>query len=1149
MFESNDTIADDRPIITIGFLGAFKYGLTLGKLIAGAIPLAIDRINSDPNILPNHTLRFKAGDSGIPNGWTAIRKMTEMREQNNVVAYIGPDHSCATEALVAAAWNLPLITYKCTDHKVSNKSIYPTFARTLPPSSKISKSVISLLKHFSWNKISLVVSDTPPDRQVEESLISMCQTYGVIIINKFYLPGEYLSKNNATIKTIIEKSYKKTRVYVLLSETYALVDFARVMQERQLLDTGKYVIISVEEEEVYDPNKTMQYISREFESHLEKLDPLPFRAVYMITPTAPINQNYSHFKTEVNQRNQRPPFNIPAHPFITVQVPIYAGLAYDAVMIYANALTHVLSMGGSVLNGTAILEAIKRKSYKSILGFEVMMDEKGDAEGNYTLLALNSRYGERQGMRPIGAFYYNNSDLPTLRLEDNIDWIGDGPPLAEPHCGFDDEYCKYKRDWKLIFIFSISALIILIAAVFIFRHYRYEHKLTRLLWKIDMKDVIVLNTNSEYTLQNIRNTINGIDMRRLSHYGSSSSGRSDTFGHNNIIDTCNQSSFGIGVYKGNVVAIKRIFKKSIDLTRNVRKELIQVREMRHENINSFIGASIESTNISLLFLYCARGSLEDVLKNEDLDLDNMFIASLVADLIKGMIYLHDSDIISHGRLKSSNCLVDSRWVLQITDYGLHEFRANQDFAYFDENKRQRDLIWRAPELLRIINTPSRGTQKGDVYSFAIILYEIIGRKGPIGGDVNLSVNEILEQIINPSHYGRIYRPPVKDIKCAQYILRCIEECWHENPDSRPDFRFINIRLREMQSGLKPNIFDNMITMLEKYAYNLEGLVQERTNQLMEEKKKTENLLLRMLPKSVAEQLKRCAAVEAEFFECVTIYFSDIVGFTQLSAISTPLQIISLLNDLYTLFDEIIGNYDVYKVETIGDAYMVVSGLPIRNNDKHAAEIASMALHLLSAIQNFEIKHRSCERLKLRIGIHSGPCVAGVVGLKMPRYCLFGDTVNTASRMESTGLALRIHVSEACKTILDKLGGYVIQERGIISIKGKGEMKSFWLIGKQLVNHSKQSYISDCNSSEMISDFKELPFDSMEVNLNANNRSKMTNSLDGNNFLANISQNDDNNSHTNTVIVNINFKSKSNGVSNDEPHEDQNQKELKINNIN
>ena len=156
-------------------------------------------------------------------------------------------------------------------------------------------------------------------------------------------------------------------VYVLLSDTYALVDFARLMQERRLMDTGKYVIISVEEEEVYDPKKKKQYISREFETHLKGLDPLPFRAVYMITPTAPINPNYTQFQEEVNNRSRASPFKIPFHPFITIQVPIYAGLAYDAVMIYANALTRVLSKGESARNGTAILHQIKGKSYKSYL--------------------------------------------------------------------------------------------------------------------------------------------------------------------------------------------------------------------------------------------------------------------------------------------------------------------------------------------------------------------------------------------------------------------------------------------------------------------------------------------------------------------------------------------------------------------------------------------------------------------------------------------------------------------------------------------------------------------------------------------------------------------------------------------------------------
>ncbi|RZF48589.1 hypothetical protein LSTR_LSTR012550 [Laodelphax striatellus] len=143
-------------------------------------------------------------------------------------------------------------------------------------------------------------------------------------------------------------------------------------------------------------------------------------------------------------------------------------------------------------------------------------------------------------------------------------------------------------------------------------------------------------------------------------------------------------------------------------------------------------------------------------------------------------------------------------------------------------------------------------------------------------------------------------------------------------------------------------------------------------------------------------------VPAEFYEAVTIYFSDIVGFTEIAAVSTPLEVVRFLNSIYKLFDARIECYDVYKVETIGDSYMVASGLPVKNGDRHVCEIATMALDLLAGSMLFPIPHRPAERLQIRSGIHTGPVVAGIVGTKMPRYCLFGDTVNTASRMESTG---------------------------------------------------------------------------------------------------------------------------------------------------
>lgn len=159
-----------------------------------------------------------------------------------------------------------------------------------------------------------------------------------------------------------------------------------------------------------------------------------------------------------------------------------------------------------------------------------------------------------------------------------------------------------------------------------------------------------------------------------------------------------------------------------------------------------------------------------------------------------------------------------------------------------------------------------------------------------------------------------------------------------------------------------------------------------------------------------------------------------------------MEVVDFLNDLYSTFDRVIGFYDVYKVETIGDAYMVVSGLPERNGHDHAREIALLSLAILDAIKCFTIKHRPDYQLKIRIGIHSGPVCAGVVGQKMPHYCLFGDTVNTASRMESSGVPLKIHVSEVAKSILDKFGTFRLELRGEVDIKGKGKMTSYWLTG-------------------------------------------------------------------------------------------------------
>ncbi|KAM3875219.1 LOW QUALITY PROTEIN: guanylate cyclase soluble subunit beta-2-like [Diretmus argenteus] len=211
--------------------------------------------------------------------------------------------------------------------------------------------------------------------------------------------------------------------------------------------------------------------------------------------------------------------------------------------------------------------------------------------------------------------------------------------------------------------------------------------------------------------------------------------------------------------------------------------------------------------------------------------------------------------------------------------------------------------------------------------------------------------------------------------------------------------------------------------------------------LEDEKKKTENLLYAMLPKHVANQLKEGKTVEAgEFKEC-TILFSDVVSFTNICAQCEPIHIVFMLNSMYLRFDRLTTVHNVYKVETIGDAYMVVGGVPIPVSS-HAERVANFALGMILVAKDV-ISPVTGEPIEIRVGLHCGPVLAGVVGEKMPRYCLFGDTVNTASRMESHGLPSKIHLSPSVyQTLKDK--AFLIQERGEIEVKGKGRMTTYFL---------------------------------------------------------------------------------------------------------
>jgi len=207
--------------------------------------------------------------------------------------------------------------------------------------------------------------------------------------------------------------------------------------------------------------------------------------------------------------------------------------------------------------------------------------------------------------------------------------------------------------------------------------------------------------------------------------------------------------------------------------------------------------------------------------------------------------------------------------------------------------------------------------------------------------------------------------------------------------------------------------------------------------LIHERDKSDNLLLNILPKKIADQLKEKKDLIADDFEKVSVLFADIVNFTPLSEKMTPKELVQFLNRLFSIFDEISDKYKLEKIKTIGDAYMITAGIP-EPQENHAFLIANCALEMMKSIERIE------EPIYLRIGIHSGSVVAGVIGKKKFSYDLWGDTVNTAARMESHGIPGEIQITENTYNLIKD--SYIFERRGKIKIKGKGEIVTYLLKG-------------------------------------------------------------------------------------------------------
>ncbi|XP_068173187.1 retinal guanylyl cyclase 2 isoform X1 [Antennarius striatus] len=1007
-------------IFKVGVLGPWNCDPVYYRALpAAAARLAVSRINGDQSLVLGLNMDFvilqePCETSKALTAFIFYEKMAD--------AFMGPTNPgyCVAASLLAKNWDKALFSYSCVNYELDRVIGYPTFARTAPFAAEV---LFTVLKHFRWASVVVVSSNDDIWRETAGRVATA-------LMNKGLPVGLVLSIgiNETAVERTLRKIQAAGEVKVIIMCMHSVLiggdqQAAFLLKAQEMgLTSGKYVFIPFDTFHYSVPYANVSHPVLQNNSRLREA----YDAVLTITVASePLSFNEAFTAAKTSKEVM-----LAVQP---EQVNPLFGTIYNSIYLLAKSI-HNARRRGMPLSGSNLAYFSKNTTF---LGFNqnIRVDAAGDVQTNYVILDSDTRGSQ------LFQTYIVDLTSGTLRFAGrSIHFPGGSPPPSDSNCWFDkNAVCTGGVEVTYIIVVFAVIFTLAIGGVAISLYIRRRLQQIQLVKGPNR----ILLTLEDLTFINPQLSKKKITLEDLSESKSALEEKSAERSHSvNSMQTATHETTNVAVYEGDWVWLKKFEEGQFkEVKQSTTKIFTKMKDLRNENVNPFLGFFSDCSMFAVVTEHCSRGSLQDLLRNEDVKLDWMFKSSLLLDLIKGMKYLHHRDF-PHGRLKSRNCVVDGRFVLKITDYGFNELLECQKASL--EERPPEDLFWTAPEFLRDLTNARKGTYKGDVYSFSIILQEVVVR-GPPYCMLGLPPEEIIRKVKKPPP---MCRPTVAPDQAPLECIQLMKQCWSELPDRRPTFDEIFDRFKIINKGKKTNIIDSMLRMLEQYSSNLEDLIRERTEELEVEKHRTEKLLSEMLPPSVAEALKTGATVEPEYFDQVTIYFSDIVGFTTISSLSDPIEVVDLLNDLYSLFDAVLSNHDVYKVETIGDAYMVASGLPKRNGNKHAAEIANMSLNILSSVGTFRMRHMPDVPVRIRIGIHSGPCVAGVVGLTMPRYCLFGDTVNTASRMESTGLPYRIHVNLTTVKILHSLNeGYKIEVRGKTELKGKGIEETYWLVGK------------------------------------------------------------------------------------------------------
>lgn len=941
---------------------------------------------------------------------------------------------CDALTAVASTHRRLVLSHACGDEKLSDKKRYPTVMRTRPSDRQAADAMAALVRRGRWRRVCLVVQQSAKWRSLARLVARRIRTSPTSTSTSrvsFADVRPCCRRRRSCCHEpwaydVVRRTRRRTQVYVFLGDAPLLAKLVQTLADWNRSDRRRQAVVAFDGH-AFTAARAAQYVrsgiggdsAAHFGSAVGQrpLEPPaslsvepdgrwagPQRSadasaplllvVARATPEAPYGAFTSRLR-RFGRRADRLGSAFDEH------ASLEATYIYDAVTIFASAVSRLATadLVRDAANGSLLFDTIlAQPNYTSVTGRTIRFDRQGERFDHYVVFAVGPN---STAARTIGSFsdaehvmWFPFQEFEQLgafdwALDDAIDDDSDNVRPEED----DERMAVTDRILCASLMWSSSLAVVLASAT---------HLVRRSVRRWPGVGVLDAAFDVEKLLPHTV-CVNAKPATHRTTVGDFADWRSKVW----------------------TKTLTSAHGRPLDVADVV--ELNVLTRLRHRNVNRVLDVFVERRRIHWVSPFCGRGSLWDLLERSDdrlLDHEDQ-LGSLVLDLARGLAHLHACGT-GHGNLKSTNCLVDDHWTLRLADFGLAAWRPRPGRAFED--------LWRAPEVLRGRRpaAAARPSPQADLYAFGIVVHELLGRRGPFGlrhpETALRRPQDVVDEVVRGPSAGKPpYRPPLNCVverwngRLARLLCPLMKQCWRENPDRRP--ASVGRVLRRLEAASLPGRLEGLVELgVGVGDVDVGSLVGAAKEAVMERVRHVESVLCWIRPQPGA------ASTPPRVVEQASILVADIVGFTQMSSVSTPTEVMYLLDDVFTMLDAACRRHScTFKLGTVGDAYVAVGvDSAVYRSLFHGAEappspperavtcdsterIAWLALDILERMVTLPVPRSTGRPLVVRIGLHQGPAALGVVGW----FWIFGSTLSLTFELQSSGSQVAVQISEAC----------------------------------------------------------------------------------------------------------------------------------------